>query len=80
MTPLSDEVTLESEQLLTVRFSNPIGIRMSPLSGNKTFHFSEVFCMNEDGAKLRSHPISTDWIGPMMVNGVVLRVGDVKKQ
>lgn len=56
-------VTLESEQLLTVRFSNLIGLLMSPLSVNKTFHFSEVFCLNAEGANLRSHPISADWIG-----------------
>jgi len=60
-------VTLDSEQSLTVRFSNQFGIRMSPLSVNKTLHFSEVFYTNSDGVKWGSHPISTDWIGPMMM-------------
>jgi len=61
------QVTFDSSQALTIRFDNAFGLRMSPLSVNKTLHFSELFYTDDSGVKLKYHPISTDWIGPLMV-------------
>ncbi|MCA0386004.1 MAG: hypothetical protein LCH34_10440 [Firmicutes bacterium] len=61
------QVTFDSAQALTIRFTNGFGLRMSPLSVNKTLHFSELFYTDDKGIKIKYHPISTDWIGPLMV-------------
>lgn len=61
------QVTFDSAQSLTIRFTNGFGLRMSPLSVNKTLHFSELFYTDDKGVKIKYHPISTDWIGPLMV-------------